>query len=94
MYLPPFIIVPIVSKSFRSIKDNLMLKDFLKGIEVGVVDTILAAVFSLSKAAFTDYLTVLIACTALILMTKFKVNVSIMVVVSGIFGLLIKTFFT
>ncbi len=94
VYLPPFIIVPIVSKSFRSIKDNIMLKDFLKGIEAGVVGTILAVVFSLSKVAFMDYLTILIACTALILMTKFKVNVSLIVVASGVFGLLIKTFFT
>ncbi|MCX8189204.1 MAG: chromate efflux transporter [Nitrososphaeria archaeon] len=93
VYLPPFIIVPIVSKSFRNIKDNAIVKDFLRGVEAGVVGTILAVIFSLSKVAFTDYLSILIAFTALILIIKFKVNVSLIVVVSGILGLFVKTFF-
>ncbi|MEM3573895.1 MAG: chromate efflux transporter [Nitrososphaeria archaeon] len=92
IYLPPFFIVPIVSKYFRNIKDSIMVKNFLKGIEAGVVGTILSVVFSLSKVAFTDSLTILLAFIALILMAKFKVNVSLIIIVSGLFGLLAKTF--
>lgn len=91
VYLPPFIIVPIVSSSFKRIKDNVLLKNFLKGIGAGVVGTILAVILSLSKVAFTDYFTLLIAVVCLILMIRFRVNVSLLVVGAGLLGLVIKS---
>lgn len=93
VYLPPFIIVPVVSSSFRKVKDNVLLKNFLKGISAAVVGTIFAVVISLSKVAFVDYITLLIAVICLILVIKFKVNLSLLVIGAGVLGLIIKSLF-
>ncbi len=69
----------------------MLLKNFLKCISAAVVGTILAVVISLSKVAYVDYITPFISIACLMLMVKFRVNVSLLVVGAGIVGLIIKS---
>jgi len=90
IFLPPFVLVTLLAPFFRQIRKNPWLQSFLKGVRVGAVGTILAVAGSLAKTAFPDLITLTIAAVSLIVMLKLKVNVSLLVIIAGAFGILIR----
>jgi len=90
IFLPPFIIVTLLAPFFRQMRKNPWLQGFLKGVKAGAVGVILAVVPSLGKVAFPDLLTVAICLLGMLAMVKAKVNVSVLVLVAGAFGIVMK----
>jgi chromate transporter len=90
MFLPPFLIVLLLAPFFREIKRIPWLQGFLKGVRVGAVGVILAVLGSLVQTAFPDLLTIAIAVVSLVAILKFKVNMSLLVILAGALGVLIR----
>jgi len=88
IFLPPFVLVTLLAPFFRQMRENPWIQGFLKGVRVGAVGTILAVAGSLATAAFPDWLTLIIAAVSCVVMLKFKVNVSIVVILGGVLGVL------
>ncbi len=90
IFLPPFVIVILLAPFFRQIRGNLWLQGFLRGVRVGAVGTILAVVGLLAQTAFPDLLTLVIAGVSMVVMLKFRVNLSLLVIGAGILGILVN----
>jgi chromate transport protein ChrA len=71
-------------------RTNPWLRGFLKGVKAGAVGVVLAVVPSLAKIAFTDLLTIAICLLSVAAMLKTKVNLSLLVILTGILGVLLK----
>jgi chromate transporter len=90
IFLPPFIIVTLLAPYFRRMRTNPWLRGFLKGVKAGAVGVVLAVVPSLAKIAFTDLLTIAICLLSIAAMLKTKVNLSLLVILTGILGVLLR----
>ncbi|MCJ7505046.1 chromate efflux transporter [Candidatus Bathyarchaeota archaeon] len=90
IFLPPFIIVTLLAPYFRRMRTNPWLRGFLKGVKAGAVGVVLAVVPSLAKIAFTDLLTIAICLLSMAAMLKTKVNLSLLVILTGILGVLLR----
>ena len=90
IFLPPFVIVTLLAPFFRQMRRNPWLQGFLRGVKAGAVGVILAVVPSLAKVAFPDLLTVAICLLGMLAMVKSKVNVSLLVLLAGAFGILMQ----
>ncbi len=92
MFLPPFVIVILLAPFFRQIRENPWLQGFLKGVKAGAVGAILAVTAALAQTAFPDLLAIAIAAASMVTMLRFKVNISLLVIVAGVLGILLKLF--
>ena len=90
IFLPPFIFVTLLAPYFRKVRTNIWLQGFLKGVKAGAVGVILGVVPSLSGVAFTDLLTIVICLLSMTIMLKTKVNLSVLVILSGLLGALLR----
>ncbi|WP_207648631.1 chromate transporter [Clostridium sp. N3C] len=87
--LPSFIIMLIICKFFLKFKGNEYLESALSGLRPVVIGLIAAAAISLIGESFIDYKSIIIFAVVFIATFKFKVDPIIMIVVSGIAGVLL-----
>jgi chromate transporter len=90
IFLPPFVLVTLLAPFFRQMRRNPWIQGFLKGVRVGATGTILAVAGSLAQTAFPDLITLAIAAVSCVVMLKFKVNISLLVILAGVLGILIQ----
>jgi len=74
IFAPAFIFVVLENKLLAGIKQNDLVKIFLRGVNVCVVATIAVAAAQLAPSALVDGLTVVMAIASLVLLMRFKVD--------------------
>jgi chromate transporter len=86
---PSLIIVLIIASVFDKFADNDLVQQAWGGIRPAVVGLILTAVISLGQDAIVGFKEVLIAVVVLFLLAKVKLHPILVIIISGILGLLL-----
>jgi chromate transporter len=86
---PSLIIVLIIASVFDKFADNDLVQRAWGGIRPAVVGLILTAVISLGQDAIVGFKEVLIAVVVLFLLAKVKLHPILVIIISGILGLLL-----
>lgn len=87
--LPSFVIVLILVHIFLKVQKNQKIQNALSGIRPAVLALIASAALLLTEEAFIDVFSIVIAIGAFILVAFKKVNPLIVLILSGIVGVII-----
>lgn len=90
--LPSLLIITIIAAFFTKIQDNPMVQDAFLGIRSCIVALILVAGIKICKNSIKDTFTVLITIVAFIATIFFDVPAILLIISSGILGLLLYSF--
>lgn len=86
--LPSFIIILCIALFYSGMKSNKIVKKVFKGIYPTIVVLILSAALNLKKAAVKDVKSMFIVVVSIIALLVFKIHPIIVIIVSGIFGMI------
>ncbi|NLP16880.1 MAG: chromate transporter [Clostridiales bacterium] len=88
--LPPLIILTVVSFFYQEFRDNMYISAMLKGMQAGVSAVIVDVVIGLSGNVIKkkEIFSIIMMITAFIAVFFFKVNVIIVILASGLIGML------
>ncbi|TYP58757.1 chromate transporter [Thermosediminibacter litoriperuensis] len=86
--LPSFLIILAVAFVYADIRSNPAVQKAFRGIYPALVVLVLAAAFNLQKAAFKNRIDVAVAITGLIALVVFNVHPILVILVSGITGVI------
>ena len=89
--LPSFFIILIIAAVLQNFAELPVVINAFAGIRVAVVALVLNAVLKLLKSAVVDRVTLIIFLAVFILASVFSVSPVIFVLVSGLAGVLVKT---
>ncbi|GAA0724933.1 chromate efflux transporter [Clostridium malenominatum] len=89
IFLPSFIFILIAAPYLKKLKDIPWVKAALKGVNAGVIGSILSSIILLIPAAIVDIPTLLFAVIGFISIIKYKLNVFWCVGISGLLGLIL-----
>lgn len=87
VFLPVYLFVIIPSPWFKKYVKNPQLNAFVKGVIASATGAIAGACFVLSKRAIYDLPTAIIAILTLFILTRFKIPEPVLILFSGIAGL-------
>lgn len=96
IFLPCFVLVILTAPLIPKMRRSPFLSAFLSGVNAGVIAAVLLTVIDLTGAALHtptgawSPAGVIIAVTALVLLLRFKVNATWLIVTGGIAGLLLR----
>ena len=87
---PPLIILTVVSFFYQEFRDNMYISAMLKGMQAGVSAVIVDVVIGLSGNVIKkkEIFSIIMMITAFIAVFFFKVNVMIVILASGLIGML------
>jgi chromate transporter len=88
IFLPSFILVLVAAPILARHRANRSVQGFVKGAYAAAIGTILGACVLLGRIAIGDWLTTLIALTALTALFRWKVSNPLIVAVTALIGLL------
>ena len=92
IFLPSFIFVAVSNPLIPRLRESSWVSGLLDGVNIAALGLMGAVTIELGRASLVDPLTVLIAIVSLILLIRFKVNTTWLVIGGAIVGLL-STFF-
>lgn len=72
LFLPSFIAVIAISHNYQKVKENLIVKAFLKGVNASIVGIIAVAAFDMSKLNLNNFTAAIITLVSGILILKFS----------------------
>ena len=86
--LPPLIILSFISVAYEAFINNLMIKYILRGMQAGVAAVIIDVVISMTISLMKEkkLLPIIVMIGAFIATFVFKINVIIIILVSGLIG--------
>jgi chromate transporter len=87
--LPSFLMTMILAGQLGRIRKNLRVRAFIRGVSPAVVGMIVAAGITIARASVVDVWTGLLAVVCLVALVRFKVDAALVVVGSGVVGLLL-----
>jgi len=88
IFLPSFIFVAASSPLIPRIRSSAWARALLDGVNVASLGLMAAVTWQLGRASLTDPLTALIACLALGLLIRFKINTTWLIAGGAVLGLL------
>jgi chromate transporter len=88
IFLPSFLLVLAVAPIVARHRTNRNLQGFIKGAYAAAIGTILGACVLLGRIAIGDWLTILIALAALVVLFQWKVSSPLLMAVSAVAGLI------
>jgi chromate transporter len=88
IFLPSFFFVPAVYPLVPRLRRSPRMSAFLDGVNVGAIGLMAAVTIQLAQAALVDWLTVLLALLAAVLLVRFRVNSVWLVLAGGLAGVL------
>ncbi len=91
IFLPAFLLVGLVNPWVPWLKQSRWFTAFLQGVNAGSLGLMAAVTVTLAQAALVDWLTVLLAIAATVLVFRFKFNSAWLVLGGAIVGFLFKT---
>jgi len=87
LFLPSFIVVIVLSKSYKKVKENAIFKAFLKGVNASIVGIIAVAAFDMVKLNLNNPAAVLITLASGILILKLSdKDISWVLLLAGLIG--------
>jgi len=89
IFLPPGIVMVVLSGFLRKIKDSMVINAIFKGMRPAIIGMIFSAAYTVGKGAEMAWPSVVIFLTVLLLLVKFKVNVLYMIPAAGLAGILL-----
>ncbi|HMF64791.1 MAG TPA: chromate transporter [Edaphobacter sp.] len=89
VFLPVYLMIVTVAPFYRRFSRNNGIKAFVSGVTAAATGAIAGAVFVLARHSIGDLSTAAIACLTLLVLWRWKVPEPIIVVGSGIAGLLL-----
>jgi len=89
VFLPVYLMIVLAAPFYRRFSRNNGIKAFVSGVTAAATGAIAGAVFVLARHSIRDLPTATIACLALVILWRWKVPEPIIVVGSGIAGLLL-----
>jgi chromate transporter len=90
-FVPCYLFTVLPAPYFRRFSRNQSLRAFVDGVTAAATGAIAGAAFVLGRRAIIDVPTVLIACVAFGLLTKFKkIQEPLLIVAAGILGCLLR----
>jgi chromate transporter len=87
--LPSFILILVIAYLYISYNDIPLIRSLLKGIGAAVVGLISSVVYNMSRKFLKDYKSILIAIAIFLCLAVFKINPIILIVISGIAGVIV-----
>lgn len=87
--LPSFVMVLIIGYLYVKYKEIELMRSMLKGVGAAVVGLVVSVVYSMGKKFLKDYKSISIAMIAFICLGVFKLNPIVLIIVSGIGGLIV-----
>jgi chromate transporter len=87
IFLPSFCFVPAVYPLVPRLRRSPRMSAFLDGVNVGAIGLMAAVTLQLAQAALVDWLTVLLAALAAVLLVRYRVNSAWLVLAGGLAGL-------
>src|SRR6266566_1304324 len=88
IFLPSFLLILIVAPILMRYRTNPNVQGFIKGAYAAAIGTILGACTLLGKIAIGDWLTILIAVTALVALFLWKISNPLLMVLTAAAGLI------
>jgi chromate transporter len=88
IFLPSFILVLVAAPILARHRANRSVQGFVKGAFAAAIGTILGACVLLGRIAIGDWLTILIAVTALVALFRWKVSNPLLMAVTALVGLI------
>ena len=88
IFLPSFILVLVAAPLLARHRSNRNLQGFVKGAYAAAIGTILGACVLLGRIALGDWLTVLIAVTALVALSLWKISNPLLMALTAAAGLI------
>ncbi len=88
IFLPSFFFVPAVYPLVPRLRRSPRMSALLDGVNVGAIGLMAAVTLQLAQAALVDWLTVLLALIAAVLLVRYRVNSVWLVLGGGLAGLL------
>jgi chromate transporter len=92
IFLPSFVFVMASNPLIPRLRRSPWAAGFLDGVNVASLGLMAAVTYQLSRAALVDWLTLIVAIVATVLVFRFKINSAWLVVAGGTLGLLYKLF--
>jgi len=88
IFLPSFILVALSSRLIPPIRNSPYSSSFLDGVNAASLGLMAAVTWELGRATFTDPFSVVIGLTAAVLLFRFKVNSTWLILGGAAAGLL------
>lgn len=88
IFTPAFVFVILERRLLGRLRANAGVQTFLRGVNIAVVAAIAVAAAQLSRSALVDGLTVIIGAASLIMLMRFKVDVTWLVVAGLVVGII------
>ncbi len=88
IFLPSFIFVAISNPLIPRIRNSAWVSGLLDGVNVASLGLMAAVTWQLGRASLTGPLTILIALFSFVLLVRFKVNATWLIVGGGLIGML------
>lgn len=88
IFLPSFIFVAISNPLIPRMRNSEWVGGLLDGVNAAALGLMAAVTWQLGRAALVDPLTILIALASLVLLARFKVNSTWLIIAGGLIGLL------
>jgi len=88
-FVPCYVFTVLPAPYFRRYAENRQVKAFVTGVTAAATGAIAGAAFVLGKRALIDLPTVAIALVTFIVLTRFKVQEPLIILVAGVTGVLL-----
>lgn len=86
--IPSFTIILLIASVFMQFRNNYYVEQVFKGINGAVPVLVLIAILSISKSVKKSYLNLGIVIVALILLQVLNINPVVVIILSGVFGVI------
>jgi chromate transporter len=88
--LPPLILISIISIGYSSFANNLLVKNLLKGMQIGVCAVIIDVIIDMAGSIIKNkkIVSICIMIFSFISVTVLKVNIIYVLIISGLIGFL------
>lgn len=94
IFLPSFLFVPAVYPLVPRLRRSPRMSALLDGVNVGAIGLMAAVTLQLARTALVDWLTVLLALIAAVLLVRYRVNSVWLVLGGGLAGILYHVLMT
>jgi chromate transporter len=93
IFLPGFVFVAIIHPLVPRIRQSSWLSALLDGVNMAAIGLMAAVTVEIARAALVDWVTVLLAIVAGVLLIRFKINSTWLIIGGGIIGVLYQGLF-
>jgi len=87
--IPSFVTIILISNAYESYKNNKYVNRFMAGVMPAITAIILSAVVTFGRSIVDTPIKLIICITILLIILRYKLNLIIILIISGLIGILI-----